>query len=231
MKKLSIVILILGFAVSMASAQERFVCISGGYTIPYGDFATSDAKNLNSGYALNGYNVGFDISYFISDYFGFGTNLRFSSCKPDVDFFNQLLNEKFGSQMDTINYSATDYNLHNFLLGPVIKADIGDYFAIYGKVFIGVMSTYKPIQTLEYKPIGEELISKETVGDYTGSFGYNFGVGVIVKFTSKIGLNISADYIAGKPIFEKYNLETLEIIEVKQPISFYNLNAGIILSL
>jgi len=231
MKKILMIILILGFAVSMSNAQERYISLTGGYTIPLGDFATSDINNINSGYALNGYNAGFEISYFISDYIGFGANLRFNSCKPDVDFFNKLLTEQFGNEMESINYSATDYNLHNFLVGPVIKADIGDFFAIYGKAFIGVMSTYKPIQTLEYKPIGQELVTKVTVGDYTGSFGYNFGAGVIVKFTSRIGLNISVDYIAGKPTLEKYNLETFEIVELNQPVSYINLNAGIIFSL
>ena len=92
------------------------------------------------------------------------------------------------------------------------------------------MSTYRPDQKLVYRLFGQNMVTKETTGKYTGSFAYNFGAGIMFKFSSRIGLNISSDYIAGNPKFETLNFKKLEIETIKQPIAYLNYNAGLLLT-
>jgi hypothetical protein len=230
MKKLSLLLLIFALGVLLSHAQEKYLSITGGYTVPVGNFAESDLNNSESGYAQKGYNFSFEMSFYFNDFFGVGANLRFSSCNFNSKFFNDKLKERFKNDVDTINLTSSNYHLQNFLFGPYFKLDIGEYVAIYGKTFIGVMSTYRPNQIIVYRPYGEAMITKETLGKYTGSFAYNFGAGALFKLNSRLGLNVTADYIAGNPTFETYNFKTLETVKKKQPIAYFNYNAGVLLT-
>jgi hypothetical protein len=231
MKKLSSLLLVISLGFSICNAQEKYLSITGGYTAPIGNFAESDLSNSESGYAQNGYNFSFEMSFYFNDYFGLGANLRFNNCDFNSGLFNELLKEKFANEVDTINLTSGNYNLHNFLFGPYVKVDLGDYVAIYAKTFFGVMSSYRPDQTLDYRYIDEtDLTTKSITGKYTGSFAYNFGAGALFKISSRFGLNISADYIAGNPTFQSYNTENFEFADRKQQIAYFNYNAGVLLT-
>ncbi len=230
MKKLSALLLITILGISLSHAQEKYLSVTGGYTVPVGNFAESDLNNKESGYAQNGYNFSFEMSYYFSDFIGIGADLRFNNCNFNSGFFNGLLKERFKNEVDTIGLSSGNYNLHNFLIGPILKVNIGDYVSIYGKTFIGVMSAYRPSQTLVYQFYGQTLVSKSTIGKYTGTFAYNFGAGALFKLSSRFGLNLSADYIAGNPTFETYDYKTLENVKNKQAIAYFNYNAGVLLT-
>ncbi len=230
MKKLSSIIIILIFGISLVHAQEKYLSITGGYTIPVGNFGESDTSNTESGYAQKGYNFNFEMSFYFNDILGLGADLRFNNCNFNSAIFNDLLEERFKNEVDTINLTSGNYNLHNFLIGPIIKVNLGEKISIYGKVFIGVLSAYRPSQTLVYRFYGQELTTKATIGKYTGAFAYNFGAGVMFKLTNRFGLNISADYIAGNPTFETYDYRTLDYVQKKQEIAYLNYNAGVLLT-
>jgi hypothetical protein len=165
MKKLTTLLLFVSIGACLCTAQEKYLSITGGYTLPRGNFSKSDLSNPESGYAQNGYNFSFEMTLFLNDFFGFGANLRFNNCNFNSYLFNKTLKEKFVDKVDTISLSSGNYNLHNFLVGPYIKLDIGDYITIYGKTFIGVISTYRPNQKLVYQYFGKNLITKETIGN------------------------------------------------------------------
>jgi len=230
MKKLSALFILFLFGISIGHSQEKYLSITGGATIPVGNFGESDTSNTESGYAQKGYNFNFGMSFYFNDIIGLGADLRFNNCNFNSAVFNDMLEDRFKNQVDTINLSSGNYNLHNFLIGPIIKANFGEKISIYGKVYIGVLSAYRPSQTLVYQEYGKELITKATIGKYTGAFAYNFGAGVMFKLTDRLGLNISADYIAGNPTFETYDYRTLDYVQKKQEIAYLNYNAGVLLT-
>lgn len=231
MKKSALIIYIICYALTISQAQEKYLSISLGYTNPIGDFANTELIDESSGFAINGYNFSFEMMLYINDFVGFGANLRFNKCNFDSDLFNVLLTEQSQEMVDSIGLTSGNYNLHNFLFGPYIKVNIGDFISVYAKTFIGVMTTYRPNQILEYRlPQSELLQTLETVEEFSGSFAHNFGVGVLVKFNGKLGLNISADYIAGNPKYEDFDYSELVVIEKQRPISYLNYNAGLLLT-
>lgn len=229
MKKI-LIIVVAFFFLNAGLAQEKYLSISGGYTIPLGDFSSSDINSKQSGFANNGYNFSFEMTFFFSDFVGLGANLRFNNVSFNSQLFNDLLIEKFQGQLESISLTSGNYNLHNFLIGPYIKFDAGDYFSLYGKAFLGVMTTFRPNQSLNYKLPLENSQSIETVGKYSGSFAYNLGAGAFVKFNRKLGLRLSADYIAGNPKYEDFDFDNLEVIEKKQAVAYMNYNAGLMLT-
>ena len=231
MKKIIAILFIVSALYANNFAQDKYLSISGGYTNTLGVFAQSDFNDQESGYAKNGYNFSFESMFFFNDFWGLGANLRFNNAGFDSDVFNKYLKDNFlNSELDSINLISGNYTLHNFLFGPYVKTNIGGYLSLYAKVFIGVMSSYRPNQTLVYKRPYENVQTLETVGQYTGSFAYNFGVGALIKFSSRLGINLSADYIAGKPKFDSFDFQLLEVIERKQPIAYLNYNAGLLVT-
>jgi len=231
MKKLLLIVFVVCTTFTLSSAQDKYLSISLGYTNPLGDFAKSELVDESSGFAKSGYNFSFEMMLFINDFVGFGANLRFNNCKYDSELFNLLLDDLFQDQFDSIQLSSGNYNLHNFLFGPYVKKDIGDFVSIYAKTFIGVMTTYRPDQKLDYRTTQlAPSQTLETTGELSGSFAYNFGAGVLFKFNKKLGINISADYIAGNPKFEDFDYSELTIVKKKQSISYFNYNAGLLLT-
>jgi len=146
------------------------------------------------------------------------------------DAYNLKLDENFEGQLENIELKSGNYSLQNFLFGPYLKYTFFDRVSVFGKTFIGVMSTFKPNQLLTYNQPG--LSENEIIveGKIAASFAFSFGAGIVVKITDRIGFCISTDYIIGRPKLDKLNLENLEIEEVKQNIHLNNYNVGIALA-
>lgn len=228
-KKLSTLILIIGLAGFVSKAQESYLTIGGGYAVPQGAFASNDLDNKEAGFAQSGKHFNLEMAYYLNDNFGFGAILRFNNMGHDENAYNTALKARFKDELDSINISSGDYTLQNFLIGPSGKINLGDFLSLYGKAYIGVLTTFRPPLELAYRPYGQELITKETIGKYRASFAYHFGLGAIVKFSDRFGINLSADYTAGNPTFQVYNPVTLEDVERKQPVAFIDYNAGLVL--
>ncbi|MFN8255127.1 MAG: outer membrane beta-barrel protein [Bacteroidales bacterium] len=229
MKKILTLAILLQIFNLHINAQDKYLGLTGGITNPTGSFSGTEFNNSESGYAQNGYNFSLDMAFYFNDYVGLGANLRFSNCEFDSEVFNNALEERFMNEMDTISFSSSKYNLQNFLIGPYGKINLGDYLSIYGKTFIGVLTTFWPTHQLVYREYGGELVTEESLPKYHASFAYNLGAGVLLKLNERLGFNLSADYISGKPSLEFVNPETLEITAVKKPVQFLDYNFGIVL--
>ncbi len=228
-KKLSTLLLIIGFTFFVCKAQESYLTIGGGYAVPQGVFASNDLENEEAGFAQTGSHFNLEMAYYLNNNFGFGAILRFNNLGHDEEAYNSALSARFKDELDSINLASGDYTLQNFLIGPSGKINIGNFLSVYGKAYIGVLTTFRPPLVLVYRPYGQELITKETIGKYRASFSYHFGLGAILKISERFGINLSADYTAGNPTFQVYNPLTLEDVERKQPVAFIDYNAGLVL--
>ena len=230
MKIIIILLLIVGLFTDLY-AQDNFLILSGGISHPKNDFALTNITNTDAAFATQGYNMGFEMSYYVNDYIGFGANIRFYKIGYDKNAYNLVLEDNFEGRFETIKLNTDDYySLQNFLFGPYIKYTFLDRISIYGKIFIGVMSSFKPNQLLEYNEAGLDLTEIELEGKIVASFAISFGVGMVVKITDRVGLCVSTDYIFAKPKFDKVDLETLEFKEENQTILLNNYNVGLALA-
>ncbi len=214
------------------NAQEKYIIISGGLTKPLADFADNDFDNSDAGFATNGYNIGFELGHFFNPWFGIGGSFKFNNSGFDSQRFNDTLSVRFENKadMDTIYLYSGDYNLHNFLAGPYGKIDLGSHFSIFGNAFIGVLSTFRPDQTLFYKKYSEpDPVNLYSAGKLAAAFAWNFGGGILVKVSDGFGIVLKADYIASNPEFEVFDYETLLIVKEVQAVRYVNFNIGLTL--
>lgn len=230
-KSLSFIILLIITNLTL-KAQDRYIIVSGGITKPIADFADSNFDNSDAGFATNGYNFGFELGHFFNPWFGLGGSFKFNNSGFNSQKFNDFIDQNFGNQYDTIYLASGDYNLHNFLAGPYGKINIGNHLSVFGKVFIGVLSTFRPDQSLVYRNFGDtENSSLSSQGKLTGSFAWNFGAGVLVKVSDRFGIIALADYIGANPKFDEFDYQAIEIIKKIQPVRYVNINLGIALSM
>jgi len=230
-KTISIIILLLFVNIAL-KAQERYIIINGGITKPVSDFATNDFGNPDAGYATNGYNIGFEIAHFFNPWFGIGGSFKFNNSGFNNQKFNEYLDWNYGSKLDTIYISSGEYNLHNFLVGPYAKIDLGSRISFFGKTFIGVLSTFRPDQRLDYRNYGDlENTTIYLEGKLTGAFAWNFGAGMLVKLSDSFGITATADYIGANPKFDSFDYDTFEPFKDEQAVRYVNLNIGIALTM
>lgn len=232
MKKILLIITLVLFVHIALKAQEHFIIINGGVTKPISDFAENNFGNENAGYATNGYNLGFEMGHFFNPYFGIGGGFKFNNSGFDNQKFNEYLDANYGDKFDTIYISSGEYNLQNFFAGLYGKVDLGNRISFFGKTFIGVLSTFRPDQRLDYRNYGDlEITSNYLQGKLTGAFAWNLGAGMIIKLSDSFGIAATADYIGANPKFDVFNYDTFEPEKEKQPVRYVNLNIGIALGI
>lgn len=232
MKKTLLFIIFLILTQLSINGQDKYLIINGGLTKPLSDFASSNFDNPDAGFATNGYNFGFELANFFSPWFGFGGSFKFNNAGFNSQVYNDALNERFQNKFDTIYISSGDYNLHNFLAGPYGKISMGDHLSIFGKAFIGVLSTFRPDQSLVYRNFGDtENSGLYSQGKLTGAFAWNFGAGFFIKVSDSFSIIAVADYIAANPNFDVFDYENIQIVKEMQPVRYVNFNIGIALSL
>jgi hypothetical protein len=209
------------------NAQANYLIINGGLTNPVGNFADNDIDNGDAGFATIGYNLGFEAGLFFNPWVGIGGAFKFSNSGSDNDLINEHLNLKYGNILDTISFTSGKYNMQNFLIGPYGKLDITNHFSIMGKFFVGVLSLFRPDQTLTWTEYGQEEKTLYQEGNLAYAFAWNLGGGVHVRLGNRIGLAFMADYISSKPEFVEFNYDDLTTFSEKQPITFINYTFGL----
>ena len=230
MKNLFVILLIF-LSTNFLNAQSSYIIINGGITQAKGSFADNDFFNPEAGFATGGYNLGFEVGYFFNPWVGIGGAFKFSNSGFDSDIINDHLQTEYWSLFDTIYLKSGEYNLHNFLAGPYGKLDINDHFSLLGKFFIGVMSAFRPEQTLNWTEPGQEPKLLFVESKLASSFAWNVGGGLLIKFNDRLGVVFMADYISGKPKFEEFNYDDLIVETNKQDIHYFNFNIGLVLAM
>ncbi len=230
MKKILLLFILL-LSIYTINAQSSYIIINGGITNPTGEFANNDFLNPESGFATGGYNLGFEVGYFFNPWVGIGGAFKFSNSNFDSDVVNDHLQTQYWSLYDTIYISSGKYNLQNFLAGPYGKLDVTGHISLFGKFFIGIMSAFRPEQTLTWTEPGQDPKQLYVDSKLASAFAWNLGGGVLFKFNDRIGVIFMADYIAGNPKYEEFNYDDLVIETNKQDIRYFNFNVGLALSL
>jgi len=227
MKKIFLIIISFAFIYS-SNAQSSYIILNGGITNPVGEFADNDFYNEDAGFASGGYNLGFEIGYFFNPWIGLGGSFKFNSSNFDTDGINAHLQEQYWSQYDTLYLASSEYNMQNFLIGPYAKLDITGNFSLFGKFFIGVMSAFRPDQTLNWQEDpSQELKTLFIESKLASSFAWNIGGGLLFRFTDRLGLVLMADYIAGNPKYDEFNYDELIVETNKQEMHYFNFNIGL----
>lgn len=230
MKKV-VLLFVIFLSVYTINAQSNYIILNGGATKPRGEFANNDFFNPESGFATGGYNFGFEVGYFFNPWVGIGGSFKFNNSSFDNGVINNHLQTQYENIFDTIYLASDKYSLQNFLVGPYGKLDVTNHISLFGKFFIGVMSAFRPEQTLNWTEPGQDPNLLYVESKLASAFSWDLGGGILFKLNDQIGIIFMADYISANPKLEEFNYNDLAIETNKQEIRYFNLNVGLALSL
>ena len=202
-KATGILILFLAGSSLQLSAQQNFVSISFGATLPQGEYAETGDLSSN-GYARTGGAIKFDGAYFPVSYFGIGGSFSFGSNLALSDALGNDIKAYINENTSGINipdsaeviYGSGFWNYINLHLGPhfSIRASQNLYFDF--RALGGLSIIRAPNQELTISYNGDYIYSYSSYNNV--AFGWTAGGGVRYKFNSNLALKLSVDYVQTK---------------------------------
>lgn len=187
-----------------------------GPSFPIGDFASTNADNLNAGYAKTGVNLNLNYDYMFSKYFGLTATGFYGS--HDMD--HKIITDFMG--LDIPGADVTHYQYIGFLAGPVVSGEITPKADINFKLLGGVSRTRSPQATFD-----GEIFAKQ---DWASSFAWRMSSDAQFKFSRNAFFMIGLSYTQMRPDFKIVlmpNETNPEIMDMEMHVSTINLNAGV----
>jgi hypothetical protein len=207
MKKILLAFAFIGTTIGMANAQSKnpsFIGISGGVSLPVGNWNKSVYDDYKSGYAHTGAVWGIDGAYFFSKHIGVGALVNYGTYK------NKNLSTISDGYIESYEYSkvaasATRYKVANFLAGLYYSYSFGK-LEITGRTLAGITHAKTPEITLS--TWGDDDTYDGDITQHAASktaFGLDGGIGLSYPIYKKFSVALRGDYFYSKPNFDPIN--------------------------
>jgi opacity protein-like surface antigen len=219
--------------------KQSYLAITGGLSIPVGDFGSYNIKNNGAGFANNGFNAGISFAHVFWKNMGVAAMYRFQNNTINN---TGLTNQKTASQFPDSAWSTvtTPWKVNILMAGYYYSYPLGRAKKIYFdvKLMLGGVRTYSSGYTLT-ATLGPNLLSVAQPVSVANSFGYCVGFGFKYNITDDVYLLLHADYLQSKPDFKNVSIVStvsgtiiglnggVTTQNFEQKISTYNLSLGI----
>ncbi len=228
---------------SSSKRSHMLIDLSGGYSIPFGKYASSDTEDKLSGFASGGFFFQGGATWLGKNILGLGLSYVFQHNAIQKSLQTDTLagyNDALGSRAWTNHY---------LLAGPVLFTRIGK-FSILAKAQIGGVLSYSSNFTIWLPTDAADSLSP---GPLKKSDGPGMGVAVQImagigyQITKNICINVTLSYLGGSPLRKRdYYYYYWDIdpqtgrlqpiyqggeIERKRRISTFNIGAGLTIKL
>lgn len=187
-----------------ALAQDSYLSIGLGTAIPKSDFGNNTGM-LGSGYALSGFAIELDGTFFPGSVLGVSGMMSFGSFYTDQTvYYNELTDYVYGRSdlpsfvmpaMDQTDFTVGFWNYVNILAGPELSVPLWR-FQLGLKVMGGASMLISPKRELNYENT-LEVLEVSTKGTDL-SLSYLYGGSLMYKLSSGTALRLSADYLTSK---------------------------------
>jgi hypothetical protein len=241
MKKILFIIAVT-LSVYNASAQNKpvektgaksFIGITGGLSLPGGNYTKDDYYNDKSGFAKSGFNVGITGAwYFKKSHWGVGgvlsyTHYGFKNAQALANGYK----EAFDLDSTTVYIKGSNQSV-NILVGPYYNIGFGK-FNLDLRLLGGVVNATLPGNEVYLEDgIDNHLTQKKSTAT---TFGWQGGAALRYAVTSHIGILLGVDYYYSKPNFTIENENRpvnagRKIASYKEAISGLQANVGVVYS-
>jgi hypothetical protein len=216
---------------ALHSNAQTFIGISGGLSVPGGNYSKADYYNDKSGFAKTGFNIGITGAWFFKkSHWGIGglaslTHFGFKNAKGLAEGY------KDGFDLDsTTIYIKGSNQAINVLVGPYYDISFGKFNLDLRALGGMVHATLPGNEVYLEDGIGNQLIQKKATAT---TFGWDGGASLRYAICSHIGILLSVDYFYSKPDFKIDNENRpvnagRKVAEYKEPISGLQTNLGVV---
>lgn len=229
MKRILSALLIIVAALN-ADAQS-FIGVTGGLSLPGGNYSKGDYNNDKSGFAKSGFNVGITGAYFFKkSHWGVGgvvslTHFGFKNSQGLADGYK----DAFDVDSATVYIKGSNQSV-NVLVGPYYSFDFGK-FNLDLRLLGGVVNATLPGNEVYLEDgIDNRLLQKKSTAT---AFGWQGGAALRYTVCSHIGILLGVDYFYSKPDFSIDNENRpvnagRKIEGYKEAISGLQTNLGVV---
>ncbi len=188
-------------------AQENFVSISFGASLPQGNYAeTGDLAH--NGYASTSGAIKFDAGYFPASYIGIGGSFSFGSNYAIKDSLRNDIRSHVETSLggldipdSSITYGAGFWNYINLLIGPHFSVRPAERLYLDFRILGGLSVIRPPDQELVVQlEDGSEVYSASSKNAI--SYGFMGGAGLRYKLNDNLALKLEADYTLARAKFD-----------------------------
>jgi len=228
------IIILIAFKTKAQDTKEyvkSYFGLTGGVSIPVGDFAKSDYSNNKAGFAKKGVMFGFNGAYYFYKNLAFTAILSYQDqgelSQNDAQTLANGYNSDFKSSSTTVS-TVNRYHNINLMGGPqysfVYKKFTFDVRAVAGLI----KSFSTPTIDISYTNNANQYIAITQNNSKSKAFAYGGGVGVRYSLGDNWDVNLRGNYIAsdGLTITTK-NAQSNGRVQTKQPITEIQTTLGI----
>ena len=219
-----------------AAAQGNFMIgITGGCSIPIGNFTKTDYYNPASGFAGIGGNMGITAMWHLNKHWGIAEQFSYQkfSFAGGQNMAHGMQSFPGGFDVDSVTFNVRgDNHTFNLLAGPVYTFEAAKKLAIDVRLLVGFVDANLAGNNVTLTDGGVTDPTFYQAVSRAASFGGQLGAALRYKVTPHISIMANVDYFYSEPNFEVDNINRnntagREIFSYKQPIEGINANVSL----
>lgn len=178
-------------------AQYNYMALSFGVSMPNGEFA-GNSDLAKHGFAKQGFSGEYTGAYFLTDYFGIGENIKFSSNDVDRNALADLLTERIPDSIADLNptLSIGVWRQIALMAGPHLSLPLASELYVDAYALGGFNFVLPPDMELTASVDGEGFY--RTLSVQSLSFALDLGLALRYNFNEMYGLRIYSSYFLSK---------------------------------
>jgi opacity protein-like surface antigen len=225
-------------ATSFAQKGQSFVGISGGVSLPLGNWGKSaEVISINgfvndpNGYANTGTFGAIEGAWFFSKHFGIGGRFSYGTYKiKNIDSLSQGYQESF--DVDQTSTTVSNYKVLNFLPGLYFSYPLQKKLSLTARGLVGITHATTPQISVDVEDGGIDDGTLQQQSASATSFAFDLGAGLSYSVTKNLAINLNADYFYSKPDFTigntfRNNAAGRLVSEYNQPLDAVNISLGV----
>lgn len=183
------------------SFKQNRLSFNVGLSSPSGEFASTDATNIEAGFATGGLIVKLNYAYLFTE--NIGVTFDFTNASFDVESseLNSLVQASYIGLAKNINYNVGNYNLSQFTFGIMVQT--GGTSKIYINPVVGYSSFSFPTQSVRGTTIQNSQgvpadidFQTTTLGPNSNEAFYAINGGLDAPLSESVWLNVNVQYFS-----------------------------------
>ncbi|HTS46148.1 MAG TPA: outer membrane beta-barrel protein [Puia sp.] len=224
-----------------SSVQHKgpsFIGITGGISLPTGNWAksnyvvsTTGYVDDPAGYASSGPIIGLEGAYFFSKNIGVGGIFSYATYKvKDLDMLSGGYRESF--DVDQVTTTATSYQSWSLMPGLYFDFPLTHRLSATARALAGITNSSTPRISVDVEDGGIDDGTFEQKSASKTAFGFEAGIGLNYRITKCFGIILHGDYFYSKPDFtientQRNNAAGRYVTEYNQPLAGINVSLGV----
>jgi opacity protein-like surface antigen len=216
MRRLKISFLIPVLLISVSSMAQKgtgFIGVSGGISLPMGNWgksnyivSTTGFANDPSGFANKGGFGSIDGAWFFSRHFAVGALFNYGTYKTkNLDVLSSGYRESF--DVDQVTTTANSYKMWSLMPGLYFNYPIVKKLSVTARALAGITHATTPTIAVAVEDGGIDDGTFEQKSASKTAFGFDGGVGLSYAVAKCLAINLRGDYFYSKPDFTIENTQ------------------------